>query len=175
MNKEIKRETIFFFSNLSPFFYTCLFFSQMHFLLSKSIPPLFLSFFSFSLLTFYSFIFESFMMQPFIFNFQGILFNIKVKIFCCLQWLVNMRLDACSKRKFKIRVLILPYLSLVITQNSFFLPNSNIPLSVFNSTYTITNSNITWEFSCKFVKKICKKRPFPAIFSKNFNWQVIPS
>jgi len=98
-----------------------------------------------------------------------------VKIFCCLQWLVNMRLDACSKRKFKIRVLILPYLSLVITQNSFFLPNSNIPLSVFNSTYTITNSNITWEFSCKFVKKICKKRPFPAIFSKNFNWQVIPS
>ena len=31
------------------------------------------------------------------------------------------------------------------------------------------------EISCKFVKKICKKRLFPAIFSKNFNWQVIPS
>jgi len=43
------------------------------------------------------------------------------------------------------------------------------------STTITTNSNITWEFSCKFVKNICKKRLFPAIFSKNFNWQVIPS
>jgi len=41
-------------------------------------------------------------------------------------------------------------------------------------TITTKNSHITWEFSCKF-KKICKKRLFPAIFSKNFNWQVIPS
>jgi len=40
---------------------------------------------------------------------------------------------------------------------------------------TTTNSHITWEFSCKFVKEICKKRLFPAIFSKKFNWQVIPS
>jgi len=40
---------------------------------------------------------------------------------------------------------------------------------------TTTNSHITWEFSCKFVKKICKKRFFPTIFSKNFNWQIILS
>jgi len=37
------------------------------------------------------------------------------------------------------------------------------------------HSHITWEFSCKFVKKIYKKRFCPAIFSKNFNLQVIPS
>jgi len=40
---------------------------------------------------------------------------------------------------------------------------------------TTKNSHITSEFSYKFVKKICKKKLFPAIFSKNFNWQIIPS
>jgi len=40
---------------------------------------------------------------------------------------------------------------------------------------TTKNSHITWEFSCKFAKRICKKRLFPTIFSKNFNWQVISS
>jgi len=40
---------------------------------------------------------------------------------------------------------------------------------VNRSKVTTKNSNITWEFSCKFVEKICKKRLFSAIFSKNFN------
>jgi len=48
-------------------------------------------------------------------------------------------------------------------------------LCVSRSRSTTTNSHITLEFSCKFVKKICKKRLFPAIFSNKFNWQVIPS
>ena len=48
-----------------------------------------------------------------------------------------------------------------------------VPAGVYK--VTTTNSHITWEFSCKSVKKNCKKRFFPAIFSKNFNWQVIPS
>jgi len=42
-----------------------------------------------------------------------------------------------------------------------------------NKTVTTKNSNITWEFSSNFVKRNCKKRLFLAIFSKNFNWQVI--
>jgi len=40
---------------------------------------------------------------------------------------------------------------------------------------TTRNSHITWKFSCKFDKKICKKKLFPTIFSKNFNWRIIPS
>ena len=38
---------------------------------------------------------------------------------------------------------------------------------------TTKNSHIILEFSCKFIKKIYKKRHFPSIFSKNFNWQEI--
>jgi len=40
---------------------------------------------------------------------------------------------------------------------------------------TIKNFHITWNFSCKFVKRICKKILFYTISSKNLNWQVIPS
>jgi len=48
-------------------------------------------------------------------------------------------------------------------------------MKIWTTTYTTKNSYITLYFSCKFVKKICKKSLFPAIFSKNFNWQVILS
>jgi len=53
--------------------------------------------------------------------------------------------------------------------------HSKVRQDMKDTTATTTNSHITWEFSCKFVKRICKKKRFPAIFSKNFNWQVIPS
>ena len=45
----------------------------------------------------------------------------------------------------------------------------------YNFLFTTTNSHIIWKFSCKSIKKICKKGLFSAIFSKNFNWQLIPS
>jgi len=40
--------------------------------------------------------------------------------------------------------------------------------------FSIKNSHILWDFSCKFIKKICKKRLFSTIFLTIF-WQVIPS
>ena len=40
--------------------------------------------------------------------------------------------------------------------------------------FTTRNSHITWDCSCKFIKKKFA-RLFSAIFFKNFNWQVIPS
>jgi len=42
-------------------------------------------------------------------------------------------------------------------------------------TPTSRNSHIACDSSCKFIKKICKKKLFSAIFSKIFNWQIIPS
>jgi len=42
-----------------------------------------------------------------------------------------------------------------------------LQLVIFDTT---KNSHITWDFFCKFVKTICKKRLFPAIFYENFNW-----
>ena len=40
---------------------------------------------------------------------------------------------------------------------------------------TTRNSHIIWDFSYKFIKKICKKILFFYNFSKNVNWQIIPS